>query len=173
MLKEHAAQALNAIKEDLSKYSLEHDLLMKDKQERMYQESSFHSEYASTVKDRNKCKGIMRRLTLEQTDGDQPQILDYITLKHETMVWSSVVTIGCAVHGAWAASQGDECVSVCVDPLTGLLASNAMIPIGRGQREVLRGHVVCRNWTAKRATSYASARSWRWMRQGRPGFSKQ
>jgi hypothetical protein len=81
-------QALNATKLELSQYMAEQQQLERDRKERQAQLASFATELKTASAEHAAAGRLVRRLTLEQQDTDQPRILDYIRLKHDNMVRS-------------------------------------------------------------------------------------
>jgi hypothetical protein len=79
-------QALNAIKVELSELLAEQQRLEQDCKERQTQLASFATDLKTASAERSAAGRLVRRLTLEQQDTDQPLILDYIRLKHDNMV---------------------------------------------------------------------------------------
>jgi hypothetical protein len=69
----------------------EQQQLERDCKERQAQLASFATELKTASAERAAAGRLVRRLTLEQQDTDQPCILDYIRLKHENMVRSRAV----------------------------------------------------------------------------------
>lgn len=83
---ESDVQALNAIKAELSELLAAQARLERERRERATQLATFAADFKAADEERRAAEALIRRLTLEQQDTDQPHILDYIRLKHDNMV---------------------------------------------------------------------------------------
>ena len=86
-------QALNKIKAELAVLTAEQARLEREVRERAAQRASFAADFEAARGELAAAQALVRRLTLEQQDTDQPKILDYIRLKHDNMVRYLVVQL--------------------------------------------------------------------------------